>query len=127
MLWQLRTEQDPIKKEEMKTKIVKETIPFYLSKFEKIVSENNGFSVGDSVSIIIKETRNSFFVVSHLKRLITHSSYNFGGVSIWAEEKFHRIIFQVPEKFKGTLGGVNLCIVCQTSPGGDLSVRSISV
>lgn len=34
----------------MKAKIMKETIPFYLSKFEKIVSENNGFSVGNSVS-----------------------------------------------------------------------------
>lgn len=50
VLWQLRTEQDPIKKEEMKVKIMKETIPFYLSKFEKIVSENDGFSVGNNVS-----------------------------------------------------------------------------
>lgn len=54
VLWQLRTEQDVIKKEEMKTKIMKETIPFYLSKFEKIVSENNGYSVGSSVSIYSK-------------------------------------------------------------------------
>lgn len=51
MLWQLRTEQDPIKKEERKAKLMRETIPFYLAKFEKIVSENNGFSVGDTVSI----------------------------------------------------------------------------
>lgn len=50
MLWQLRTETDPIKKEERKAKLMRETIPFYLSKFEKIVAENNGFSVGDSVS-----------------------------------------------------------------------------
>lgn len=51
MLWQLRTEQDPIKKEERKAKLMRETIPFYLAKFEKIVSENNGFSVGTTVSI----------------------------------------------------------------------------
>lgn len=51
VLWLLRTEQDPIKKEERKAKLMKETIPFYLAKFEKIVSENNGFSVGTSVSI----------------------------------------------------------------------------
>lgn len=51
VLWQLRTEQDPIKKEERKAKLMRETIPFYLAKFEKIVSENNGFSVGETVSI----------------------------------------------------------------------------
>lgn len=43
-------EQDPIKKEEKKARLMKETIPFYLSKFEKILSENNGFSVGNEVS-----------------------------------------------------------------------------
>ncbi|XP_065161108.1 glutathione S-transferase-like [Atheta coriaria] len=50
VLWQLRTETDPIKKEERKAKLMRETIPFYLSKFEKIVAENNGFSVGDSIT-----------------------------------------------------------------------------
>lgn len=50
VLWQLRTEQDPIKKEERKAKLMRETIPFYLSKFEKVVADNNGFSVGSEVS-----------------------------------------------------------------------------
>lgn len=50
ILYQLRTEQDPIRKEEMKAKLLKETIPFYLSKFEKIVAANNGFSVGTEIT-----------------------------------------------------------------------------
>ncbi|XP_017777598.1 PREDICTED: glutathione S-transferase-like [Nicrophorus vespilloides] len=50
VLWQLRTEQDPIKKEERKAKLMRETIPYYLSKFEKIVSENNGLSVGSGIT-----------------------------------------------------------------------------
>jgi hypothetical protein len=50
VLAQFRMEQDPIKKEEKKARLMKETIPFYLSKFEKILSENNGFSVGNEVS-----------------------------------------------------------------------------
>lgn len=54
-MWQLRSEQDVIKKEERKAKLMRETIPFYLAKFEKIVSENNGYSVGSSVSYIKKK------------------------------------------------------------------------
>lgn len=50
VLWQLRTEQDPIKKEERKAKLMKETIPFYLSKFEKMVAENNGLTVGTEIT-----------------------------------------------------------------------------
>ncbi|KAK9694012.1 Glutathione S-transferase, N-terminal domain [Popillia japonica] len=50
VLWQLRTEQDPIKKEERKVKLMRETIPFYLQKFETIVADNNGYSVGNDVS-----------------------------------------------------------------------------
>lgn len=50
VLAQFRMEQDPIKKEEKKARLMRETIPFYLSKFEKILSENNGFSVGSDVS-----------------------------------------------------------------------------
>ncbi|EFA00065.1 glutathione S-transferase [Tribolium castaneum] len=50
VLAQFRMEQDPIKKEEKKARLMKETIPFYLSKFEKILSENNGFSVGSEIT-----------------------------------------------------------------------------
>lgn len=50
MLAQFRMEQDPFKKEEKKAKLMRETIPFYLSKFEKMLRENNGFSVGSEVS-----------------------------------------------------------------------------
>ncbi|XP_044269049.1 glutathione S-transferase-like [Tribolium madens] len=50
VLAQFRMEQDPIKKEEKKARLMKETIPFYLSKFEKMLSENNGFSVGSEIT-----------------------------------------------------------------------------
>lgn len=53
VLWQLRAEQDPIKKEERKAKLMRETIPFYLQKFENIVGDNNGYSVGNDVSLTI--------------------------------------------------------------------------
>lgn len=46
-------EVDPIKKEEKKVRLMRETIPFYLSKFEKHLSENNGFSVGSDVSKLL--------------------------------------------------------------------------
>ncbi|KAJ8924704.1 hypothetical protein NQ315_000855 [Exocentrus adspersus] len=49
-LSQFRMEQDPIKKEEKKAKLMKETIPFYLSKFEKHLSENNGLLVGSEIT-----------------------------------------------------------------------------
>lgn len=52
MLWQYRTEQDAIKKEERKAKLMRETIPFYLAKFERVVANNNGLSVGSDVSIM---------------------------------------------------------------------------
>ncbi|KAJ8948970.1 hypothetical protein NQ318_022994 [Aromia moschata] len=47
---QIRLEQDPIKKEEKKAILLKETIPFYLSRFDKHLSENNGYLVGSEVS-----------------------------------------------------------------------------
>lgn len=50
VLWQYRTEQDPIKKEERKAKLMKETIPFYLRKFEKVVADNGGYSVGSDLT-----------------------------------------------------------------------------
>lgn len=45
-----RSEQDPIKKEERKATLLKDTIPFYLKRFEKAVAENGGFAVGNAVS-----------------------------------------------------------------------------
>jgi glutathione S-transferase len=44
-------EPDQFKKEEKKVVLMKEKIPFYLSKFEKVVTENRGFSVGGAVSV----------------------------------------------------------------------------
>lgn len=53
-------EQDPVKKEEKKTKLMRETIPFYLSKFEKHMAENNGFSVGSEVFILNYPTKSRY-------------------------------------------------------------------
>lgn len=50
VLFQYRMEPDPLKKEERKQKLLKETIPFYLDKFEKVIVENGGYSVGGNVS-----------------------------------------------------------------------------
>lgn len=33
--------------------LMKETVPFYLEKFEKIVAENNGFFVNGQVMVLI--------------------------------------------------------------------------
>lgn len=49
-----RTEQDPIKKEERKVKLMRETIPFYLRKFEKVVADNGGYSVGTDVRFFFR-------------------------------------------------------------------------
>jgi hypothetical protein len=43
-------EPDHYKKEEKKIALMKDKIPFYLSKFEKVVAENRGYSVGNTVS-----------------------------------------------------------------------------
>ena len=51
VLMQYRNECDPLKKEEKKIILMKETIPFYMNKFEDIISKNNGFSVGESVRL----------------------------------------------------------------------------
>jgi glutathione S-transferase len=44
-------EPDQFKKEERKMVLMKEKIPFYLNRFEKVVTENNGYSVGGAVSV----------------------------------------------------------------------------
>lgn len=48
-LFQYRTEEDPFKKEDKKIKLMKETIPFYLNKFEQTIAENDGYAVGSNV------------------------------------------------------------------------------
>nr|CAD7455969.1 unnamed protein product [Timema tahoe] len=40
----------PVKKEEKKHILIKETIPYYLKKFENVLNENNGFFVGGAVT-----------------------------------------------------------------------------
>ncbi|XP_066249905.1 glutathione S-transferase-like isoform X3 [Euwallacea similis] len=47
---QAMKEPDPIKREEMRARVTKEELPFYLSKFEAVVKDNGGFSVGNSVT-----------------------------------------------------------------------------
>jgi len=49
-LFQYRMEPDHFKKEEKKIALMKDKIPFYLNKFEKVVAENRGYSVGNAVS-----------------------------------------------------------------------------
>ncbi|CAB0039887.1 unnamed protein product [Trichogramma brassicae] len=48
-LLQFQKEDDLFKKEEKKAKFVKETIPFFLNKFEKTIGSNGGFAVGSSM------------------------------------------------------------------------------
>lgn len=51
---QYRTEEDHCKKEEKKAKLLKETIPFYLNKFEQTVGENGGYTVASTVRFFIQ-------------------------------------------------------------------------
>lgn len=47
---QYRIEEDLFKKKEKKMKLLKETIPFYLNKFEQIISENGSYTVGTTTT-----------------------------------------------------------------------------
>ncbi|KAG7213588.1 hypothetical protein KM043_002842 [Ampulex compressa] len=47
---QYRTEEDLSKKEEKKAKLLRETIPFYMNKFEQTVGENGGYTVGSTTT-----------------------------------------------------------------------------
>ncbi|XP_046990701.1 glutathione S-transferase-like [Schistocerca americana] len=49
-LFQYRMEPDPLRKDERKQTLLKETIPFFLDKFEKVLEENGGFSVGGALT-----------------------------------------------------------------------------
>lgn len=44
---------------------MRETIPFYLAKFEKIISENNGLSVGTNVSMQEDGNLRIIFILQH--------------------------------------------------------------
>lgn len=68
VIFQYRTEEDLFKKEEKKAKLLKETIPFYLNKFEQTVAENGGYAVGSTVKRISNFSSNNF-VVSHTKKI----------------------------------------------------------
>ncbi|XP_053980683.1 glutathione S-transferase-like [Hylaeus volcanicus] len=50
IIYQYRTEKDQFKKEEKKAKLLKETIPFYLNKFEQTIGENGGYAVGSTTT-----------------------------------------------------------------------------
>ncbi|KAL1517746.1 hypothetical protein ABEB36_001477 [Hypothenemus hampei] len=47
---QAMKEPDPIKREEVRARVTKEELPFYLTKFEKIVRDNGGYSVGNDIT-----------------------------------------------------------------------------
>ncbi|XP_014214032.1 glutathione S-transferase-like [Copidosoma floridanum] len=49
-LLQFQKEEDLFKREEKKAKFAKETIPFFLNKFEQTVGKNNGYAVGSSTT-----------------------------------------------------------------------------
>nr|UCR60996.1 glutathione-S-transferase [Aphelinus asychis] len=49
-LLQFQKEEDLFKKEEKKAKFVKETIPFFLNKFEQTIGRNGGYAVGSTTT-----------------------------------------------------------------------------
>ncbi|XP_001603942.1 glutathione S-transferase isoform X2 [Nasonia vitripennis] len=49
-LLQFQKEDDLFKKEEKKAKFVKETIPFFLNKFEQTIGQNDGYAVGSTTT-----------------------------------------------------------------------------
>nr|WEU54067.1 glutathione s-transferase sigma-2 [Protohermes costalis] len=99
VLWQYRSEKDLIKKEEMKVKLMRETIPFYLAKFEKVLADNpSGYSVGenltwtDFVFAVSLETfelifgKNSLDVYPSLKAL-KYKIYSIPEISEWVAKR----------------------------------------
>ncbi|KAL6437607.1 hypothetical protein ACFW04_004199 [Cataglyphis niger] len=74
-IFQYRTEEDLFKKEEKKAKLLKETIPFYLNKFEQTVAENGGYAVGSTVNRISDLSSNNFVYFTHNKNLYFFIKY----------------------------------------------------
>ena len=50
-LLHFQKEDDLFKKEEKKAKFVRETVPFFLNKYEATIGKNGGYAVGSSVSL----------------------------------------------------------------------------
>lgn len=80
VIFQYRTEEDLYKKEEKKTKLLKETIPFYLNKFEQTVAENGGYAVGSTV--IVQSCQDQSYITRKFNVLITRKSEQNKGSSI---------------------------------------------
>lgn len=49
-LFQWRTEENPKLKEARKRELLRDTLPFYLDRFEKIVADNGGFAVAGQLT-----------------------------------------------------------------------------
>ncbi|XP_050495876.1 glutathione S-transferase-like [Bombus huntii] len=49
-----RMEEDPEKKEARKNQLLNETIPFYLTKFDQIIGENEGYIIPSIVRFFIQ-------------------------------------------------------------------------
>ncbi|XP_018336155.1 glutathione S-transferase [Agrilus planipennis] len=95
---QFRREEDPVKKEELKVKLMREIIPFYLAKFEKIVSENNGHCVGSNVTwcdLLFAASLESFenvFGKTALEqypslKALKESVYNIPSIAAWVARR----------------------------------------
>lgn len=97
-LMQYRAENDPVKKEERKVVLMKETIPFYMKKFETILNDNNGFSVGKSITwadfvfaaslesfecIFGKDALDKYPALKTLKDKV----FNLPGIKEWIEKR----------------------------------------
>ncbi|XP_046392078.1 glutathione S-transferase-like [Ischnura elegans] len=95
---QYRMEQDPIKKEEKKQELIKNTIPYYLQKFEHVLKENDGYLVNGQLTwadfqyaaslenfelIFGKEALDQY---PHLKAL-KEKVFDLPGVKEWVAER----------------------------------------
>ncbi|EZA51084.1 Glutathione S-transferase [Ooceraea biroi] len=100
LIFQYRTEEDLFKKEEKKVKLLKETIPFYLNKFEQTVAENNGYAVGsmttwaDFVFTVALENFENIFGASALEnypalRALKKRVHEIPAIADWLARRPH--------------------------------------
>ncbi|KAK6633934.1 hypothetical protein RUM43_001535 [Polyplax serrata] len=93
-----RGECDSFKKEEKKMTLMKETIPFYMEKFEATLNENKGFSVGESVTwtdFVFASSLENFECIFGKKALDRYPSlkalkekvFNLPGIKEWVERR----------------------------------------
>lgn len=95
---QYRMEQDPVNKEDKKQILIKETIPYYLNKFEQVLKENDGYLVNGQLTwadfqyaaslenfefIFGKEALDQY---PHLKAL-KEKVFNLPGIKEWVAER----------------------------------------